>query len=510
MPVKKKSSRKKIIKTTFEGMEPFGFIKNVLGVKYLTPDQRMIVQSVWENKYTGVKAAHSVGKTFLEACIALAFVLTSRDSIVVTTAPTCRQVRDLLWSEINYLYANAVKPLDGEMKLMAYTLGPRWFATGIATESGKEEQSAVKFQGYHADKILVVCDEAVGIHPAIWEAIDGITNSDGAKVLAVGNPSMINCSFKKHLDSREWKTLKVTALNHPNVLRKRTIIPGAVSYRWVKDKIKKWCKEITAHDRSLYTFDFEGKIYVPNSLFLWKILGEFPEENTDALLPPHKVQDAMERSEKVNWSNSELQEASSCYMAIDVARFGTDKTVFAVCMGNDFITFTFDHLDTAKIEGQATEYIKKYKPSKVGVDCDGIGAGVFDILKENRDEGKIDTELIEIHGGSNPLQLGQTEEFVNLRAQMYWMFKQDIGMISIPQDEDLADGLSSIKYYFNSKGRIQIEAKEEIKRRLGRSPDAEDALVYCNFLKYWNTRFSGMMEDRSDSEYKCVTEKIGI
>ncbi|MGA2669635.1 MAG: hypothetical protein ABSF32_12095, partial [Ignavibacteria bacterium] len=146
----------------------------------------------------------------------------------------------------------------------------------------------------------------------------------------------------------------------------------------------------------------------------------------------------------------------------------------------------------------------------VGVDCDGIGAGVFDILKENRDEGKIDTELIEIHGGSNPLPLGQTEEFVNLRAQMYWMFKQDIGMISIPQDEDLADGLSSIKYYFNSKGRIQIEAKEEIKRRLGRSPDAEDALVYCNFLKYWNTRFSGMMEDRSDSEYKCVTEKIGI
>jgi phage terminase large subunit len=524
MTAKKKSLNKSTGKNPYEDVEPFYFIKNILGVKYLTPDQRMMVESVWKNKYTGVQAAHSVGKTFLEACITLTFLITNTDSIVVTTAPTSRQVRDLLWTEINSLYARAKKELPGEMKLMNYTIDSRWFATGIATESGKEEQSAVKFQGYHADKILVICDEAVGIHPAIWEAIDGITNSVNAKVLAVGNPSMINCSFKKHIDSYEWKKLKVTALNHPNVIRKRTVIPGAVSYRWVKDKIKKWCKETAGHDESLNTFDFEGKIYVPNTLFLWKILGEFPEENTDALIPPYKVQEAMQRSkEQIAKSNDDdpdsqnciSDESRFCYMAVDVARFGMDESVFAICRNNEFITKNFKGLDTMKITGQAMDYIKLYKPSKVGVDSDGIGAGVFDKLKENREsDDAIDelknVELIEIHSGANPLQLGQTEEFLNLRAQMYWMFKQDIGSISLEPDDEMLDALSSIKYYFNSKGKIQIEPKEEIKRRLGRSPDAEDALVYCNFLKYMNTRYAGTMEDGGEEKYVPITEKIGI
>jgi hypothetical protein len=223
----------------------------------------------------------------------------------------------------------------------------------------------------------------------------------------------------------------------------------------------------------------------------------------------------MEKSELENWPNSEFPEASFCYMAVDVARFGSDSTVFAICRDNDFITRRFDKLDITNISGQAMDYIKKYKPTKVAVDSDGIGAGVFDVLKENRtahdtEEYLRDVELIEIHSGSSPLPLGQTEEFVNLRAQMYWMFKQDIGSISLEPDDDLMDGLSSIKYYFNSKGKIQIEPKDEIKRRLGRSPDAEDALVYCNFLKYVNTRFAGMMEEENEDEYMSVTEKIGI
>ena len=47
-------------------------------------------------------------------------------------------------------------------------------------------------------------DEAIGIQPAIWEAIDGITNSDNAKILAVGNPATPNCTFKKKIDTGDW------------------------------------------------------------------------------------------------------------------------------------------------------------------------------------------------------------------------------------------------------------------------------------------------------------------
>jgi hypothetical protein len=221
-----------------------------------------------------------------------------KDSIVISTAPTERQVRDLLWAEINNLFIKSKTNLGGKTRSTGFSFAPRWFATGITTTSGNEEDSAVRFQGYHSKHILVIMDEAVGIHPAIWEAVDGITNSDNAKILAVGNPSTPNCAFKKHLDSGEWNVLTVSALNHPNVLEKREVVPGAVSYRWVKDKIKRWCREISSGSlessvSSESVFQFEGKYYKPNNLFLWKILGEFPKESVDSLISSHQVQEAM-------------------------------------------------------------------------------------------------------------------------------------------------------------------------------------------------------------------------
>ena len=493
---------------------PLGFINDILGVEHLTDEQKAIVISVWENKYTGVKAAHNVGKTFIEACVVLSYIMLYANSIVITTAPTARQVRDLLWAEINNLYAGIKNPFAGEIKLMGLSVGPKWFASGIATEAGKEEQSAVKFQGYHSGRILVVLDEAVGIHPSIWEAVDGIASSENSKVLAVGNPSTINCTFKKHLDRRDWCTFNINALNHPNVKNKKEIIPGAVSYGWVEDKIKLWCKESPKpspyNEAKEHIFKFRGKYYKPNSLFLWKVLGEFPDESADGLFPLYKVQQAAERRIEISTADT-ASLPNICHLSVDVARFGSDYSVFALNKNNYFSLFPFYHLDTAKLTGEAINLIKMHKPSKVSVDCDGIGAGVFDSLNEAKNEGRIDTELYEIHSGANPLQLGQTEEYLNLRAQMYWLFRNDIDFISLESNEELEEGLSSIKYYYNSKGKIQIESKDEIKKRLGRSPDMEDALVYCNFLKYVDSNTCGVFEYNDESEkQESVTEKIGI
>jgi uncharacterized protein YlxW (UPF0749 family) len=52
-----------------------------------------------------------------------------------------------------------------------------------------------------------VIDEAVGIHPSIWEAVDGIASSENAKVLAVGNPSTMNCAFKKTAGRKQVESL---------------------------------------------------------------------------------------------------------------------------------------------------------------------------------------------------------------------------------------------------------------------------------------------------------------
>lgn len=501
--------------------DPYWFIKNILEIKTITEDQKKIIESVRDNKLTAVKSGHNLGKTFIEACLAIWYLFVYRDSVVITTAPTARQVKDILWNEINNIIKNLSFDIGGYGKQYGYIMDTRWFATGITTIAENAEESAVRFQGYHAKNILVVMDEAIGIPPAIWEAIDGITNSDNAKILAVGNPATPNCTLKKKIDKGNWNIITVSALNHPNVIHKKEIIPGAVSYTWIKQKINEWCKEESSLSslsslgslrKNTNIFEFEGKTYKANNLFLWKVLGEFPEESIDTLIPRKNILESFERFKNIK-SNGLFTE---CYMSIDVARFGNDSSSVAILTDNRIIMKTFFHFDIAKLSGEIVHLIKKYNPSKVGVDCDGLGAGVFDNLNESVSTGLIDTELVEIHGGALPVDMGQTEDFLNLRAQMYWLLKQDIEILAIEENDNLSEGLSSIKYFFNSKGKIQIESKDDIRKRLGRSPDIEDAIAYVNFLKYSSVAGCASIdihkEDKRTSigEFEKVTERIGI
>jgi hypothetical protein len=94
---------------------------------------------------------------------------------------------------------------------------------------------------------------------------------------------------------------------------------------------------------------------------------------------------------------------------------------------------------------------------------------------------------------------------------MYWLFKQDIDSVSIEPSDDAEEGFSTIKYYFNSKGKIQIELKEEIKKHLGRSPDIEDAIVYAHFLKYTQPEFYASQEEGTElNKYETVSKRMGI
>jgi len=471
--------------------DPFYMISEVLGIEYLTTEQKEIIKSVWLNKYTGVPSAHAVGKTFIAAVIVICYLLPYPNTIVLTTAPTLKQVRDLLWREIAEIHKKSRYNLGGILTQLYYQIAPKWFAVGIAVEKGKEEQSAVNFQGYHSGRVLVIVDEAGGVHPAIWGAIDGITSNEEAHILAIGNPSMINVPFHKHTKETKWKTITISALTHPNIIEKKEIVSGAVAYSWILEKIHDWCLEVPVHDPSVNTFEFEGKIYVPNNLFRWKVLGLFPTDNEEGLFSYSSIQSAM---------NAEtIKEFEHCNMAIDVARFGEDDTVFTFDKGNNFTQYNFHGLDVVKVADKAIDYIKIYRPTKIGIDVDGIGSGVFDILKSKREneeifiidkEGEkeiIDFQLVPINSGSRPLEILKGKKvvinFLNLRCQMYWQLRIDLSSLNIPKNEKLEEELLSIDYE-TPNGVIKITKKEDIKALIGRSPDNMDSLVYCNWLKY--------------------------
>lgn len=479
----------KLITRTAERLkDPFYFLKEILGINYLTPEQRAIVKHVWENKYTDVRSCHTVGKTYLEAGILLAYLFSHVNSVVITTAPTGRQVKDLLWREVNNFYSKARAKLGGVCNVMTLNIDPKWYATGVATEPGKESDSAVKIQGYHAPDIFVILDEVYGIHKSILEACDGIVSSDQSKMLCVGNPSSLNNPYSLELDKdpkRKAQSIVISAFNHPNITQKANIIPGAISLTWVEDKLRKWCDKVSQRiDETV--FEYEGQLYKPSDLFRWKVLGEPPLSAVDSLVSYLSVSEAMER-----FKDGRYIEPNTPFknMSLDVARFGSDKSVFAKDDSNRVTFREFFKLDVVELAEEAIKQIIDFTPDKFSIDCDGVGGGVYDYLKkwlrEQRAAGNpIKTFLYAYHGGASPLQLKQTEQFLNLRAHAFWKLREDIEKLSLEYREEILEGLPALKYFFNLKGLIQIESKDDFKKRFQRSSDYEDALTMVNILKY--------------------------
>ena len=171
---------------------------------------------------------------------------------------------------------------------------------------------------------------------------------------------------------------------------------------------------------------------------------------------------------KINKSDSPL------IIGVDVARFGDDKTVFCYRRGRwCFKIESFTHLDTVELANRLTAEIKNSHPARVFIDVGGIGVGVYDIL--------VDRGFAKIVKGVNFGSKAMYEDrYFNKRAEMWgeaneWL-KQELP-VQIPNDDILFDDLTSVNKKFDSRGRLQLESKDDVKKRIGRSPDKADAFV---------------------------------
>lgn len=174
-------------------------------------------------------------------------------------------------------------------------------------------------------------------------------------------------------------------------------------------------------------------------------------------------------------------------LGVDVGRYGPDKSVFLVMKGPNIIyKDQFDKTDVVMCATKTKELIERFKIKhhNVGIDSVGVGAGVVDILMS---EGIIVSDL---NGGRSPIDLVQTMyfEFRNLRAQMAWKLRTDmigdnIGNIAIDNNVSLMTDIGAVWYKIAGSRKIQIEDKDEIRKRIGRSPDDFDALMYANWVR---------------------------
>jgi phage terminase large subunit len=433
--------------------DPTWWVREVLGDSPWEIQSR-ILEAVRDHREVNVRSCHSAGKSWVASRAALWFLFNHPESLVITTAPTARQVRGILWKEIRTAHRKSCVPLGGDMAMTALRLGPGWQALGFTAA----EHDPDRFQGFHSRSTMVIVDEACGISEEIDTAVDSILSGEHVRLLRIGNPTNIATPFGSAFRHQRGKRFAISAFDTPNFtdlgltldqLREGDLTrwsdgnhklpnPTLIAPKWVEDKFRQWGES--------------------SPLFQSRILAEFPTGGESLLFDLSALERAVQR---------DPEEGGYVSFGVDVARHGTDETVICMRQGNTArILAAWNGVDTMATVGRIIALADKHSPHRIFVDEIGLGAGVLDRL----------AELGKPAEGINVARAArESERFENLRAELFWNLRErfEENEITLAEDPTLVEQLSGIRYEFSSRGRIKLESKAG----MSGSPDRADALA---------------------------------
>lgn len=432
---------------------------------FLWEKLREVLDALVHNRRVVVPSGHGVGKTWIEARIALWFLTCFPPAKVITTAPTWSQVEKLLWSEIKNAYRTSQIPMGGRLLETEIKIREDWFAIGFSTAGKADEREfgTPKFQGFHAENLLVLLDEAPGVKPEVWISVESLIVSENNKVLAMGNPTSPIGNFYEACKSPYWKKVEISSFDHPNVQQDKILVSGAVTKEWIDERKAEWGED--------------------SPLWQAKVLGKFPSEGTDTLIPLAWAEacmglDLVERDQEGKILGDKK-------LGADIARFGGDMTVLTTMVGKMVSEQeAVNKKDTNWTVGRIKVLHRTNVFDAIGVDDTGVGGGVTDSLED----ASIDVDAMNFGASAT-----DSDTFENLKAEIYWNLREAIkrtyeavkagkpqdGEISLPNDRLLVNQLCSIRYKFTRKGKIAIESKDDMKKRGQKSPDKADSLAIC-------------------------------
>ena len=245
--------------THLDEQTPYYFARYTLGVRPWAK-QREILDALQTHQRIAVKSGNGLGKGFTAAIALLWFLHTHQPAIALSTAPTFRQVRHILWRQIHNLHRRNPQTLGGQLHDTRWELAPDRYALGLSADT------ADQFQGFHSPHILLIVDEAEGVAEPIYEAIEAIMTTAHAQLLLIGNPTTNAGTFRRafHQEQQIYKTITMSALDSPNLLAGQTRIPGLATQQWVQQRQQLWGTD--------------------NPLYQARVLGQFPTQSPDTLI----------------------------------------------------------------------------------------------------------------------------------------------------------------------------------------------------------------------------------
>ena len=194
----------------FWAEKPVRFVKNRLNINPWRKQQD-ILEALAKHNRVAVRSCNGSGKTFTAALATIWWLMAHDEAIVITTAPTERQVKQLLWREIRKIHVQNQDLIGGKITSTRLELNNQLFAFGFSTNT------AERFQGFHHQNILIVVDEASGVHEFIFDAILGAMSTKNSKMLMIGNPTALAGTFYNafHKNRQNWKTIHISAFDTP-------------------------------------------------------------------------------------------------------------------------------------------------------------------------------------------------------------------------------------------------------------------------------------------------------
>ena len=431
--------------------------------------QADIMRSVAENPLTAVQSSHGVGKSWVASRLVAWALDTSPpgSTFVVTTAPRWDQVLGVVWRYISRVHKDA--GLAGHVTQVA-----QWKIDGELVGFGRKpaDTDETGFQGFHAERVLVVIDEAGGVPAQIWNAVDSLVTTDASRVLAIGNPDSVSSHFHRVCTTEHgWNRIRISAFDSPAFTGEPVTADAEktlVSQAWVEDKRLRWGER--------------------SPLYRIKVMGEFVTDDANALIPMSWVLAAQKRWHE--WNDAPTrdieQPAGRRVFGVDVALGGEDLTCIATRQGDVVMDVeTWAQLDTIAIANIVAAKLAGHAGFTSVVDSIGVGAGVLDVL---RHRGCAARPFVASASAGKRRDASQTQTFPNLRSAAWWHLRELLdpalgATLALPDDDDLVADLTTPRWEPVTGGKIVVEAKDKVKARIGRSTDRGDAVVMACWVE---------------------------
>jgi hypothetical protein len=396
-----------------------------------------------------LQAAAGPGKSALLAWCGWWFLLTQGERGShpkgAALAITQDNLKDNLWAELSKW--QQISPICSRVftwtkqRIYANDHPETWFLSARSfSKSANSEEQGRTLSGIHSKYVLFLIDESGDIPETVMKSVDqAFSTSDMicGRVIQAGNPTSHTGMLYAASKSNLWHIVRVTG--DPDDLERSP----RINIEWAKAQIEKYGRD----DPWVMSY----------------ILGRFPESGINTLLSVDEIEDAMNRT--VQESDYEFAQKR---LGIDTARFGADSTIIFPRQG--LRAFNYVEMRGARSNEIAARVMsaKATWGSEVEfVDgTGGYGSGVVDSL---------------IQAGGRPFEImfsgkATNPRYYNKRAEMWFLMSEWVKRGGVlPRCQVLKKELASPTYSFRD-GKFILEAKEQIKSRLGFSPDRADGL----------------------------------